>query len=97
MFFDNTRMRGTLRLLPQLSDAITRYWIVAQRFPRDEFLALEIPCGNHPDARVLRFTLFCGYESRGTLSSLTLGAVDIYLSVGDCEEFFVLTRRGEEE
>ena len=23
--------------------------VVAQRFPRDEFLALEIPCGGHPD------------------------------------------------
>ena|GEM_PF-1375921 len=72
MFFDNTRMRSTLRVLPQLSDAITRYWIVAQWFPRDEFLALEILCGNHPDTRVLRFTLFCGYESRGTPGSLTL-------------------------
>jgi len=26
-----------------------------------------------------------------------LGRVDIYLSAGDCEEFCVLTRRGEEE
>lgn len=26
-----------------------------------------------------------------------LGAVDIYPSDDDCEEFFVLTRRGEEE
>ncbi len=48
-FFDDTRMRGALRLLPQLSDFITQHWIVAQRFPRDEFLALEIHCGSHPD------------------------------------------------
>jgi len=26
-----------------------------------------------------------------------LGAVDIYLNEDDCEVFFVLTRRGEEE
>jgi len=26
-----------------------------------------------------------------------LGVVDIYLSAGDCEEFCVLTKRGEEE
>lgn len=48
-FFDDTRMRGALRLLPQLSDFITQHWIVAQKFPRDEFYALEIPCGGHPD------------------------------------------------
>jgi len=48
-FFDDTRMRGALRLLPELSDLITQHWVVAQRFPRDEFLALEIPCGGHPD------------------------------------------------
>jgi len=48
-FFDDTRMRGALRLLPELSDFITQHWVVAQRFPRDEFLALEIPCGRHPD------------------------------------------------
>ena len=48
-FFDDTRMRGALRLLPELSDFITQHWVVAQRFPRDEFLALEIPCGGHPD------------------------------------------------
>lgn len=43
-FFDDTRMRGALRLLPGLSDVITQHWVVAQRFPRDEFLALEVPC-----------------------------------------------------
>lgn len=43
-FFDDTRMRGALRLLPGLSDVICQHWVVAQRFPRDEFLALEIPC-----------------------------------------------------
>jgi exonuclease SbcC len=48
-FFDDTRMRGALRLLPELSDFITQHWVVAQRFPRDEFIALEIPCGGHPD------------------------------------------------
>lgn len=48
-FFDDTRMRGALRLLPQVSDVITQHWVVAQRFPRDEFLALEIPCGRDPD------------------------------------------------
>ena len=48
-FFDDTRMRGALQLLPQLSDFITQHWVVAQRFPRDEFLALEIPCGDHSD------------------------------------------------
>jgi exonuclease SbcC len=48
-FFDDTRMRGALRMLPELSELITQHWVVAQRFPRDEFLALEIPCGGHPD------------------------------------------------
>jgi len=43
-------------------------------------------------------SLYFAGTNRGVhLSSLTLGAVDIYLSAGDCEEFFVLTRRGEEE
>jgi exonuclease SbcC len=49
-FFDDTRMRGALRMLPELSAGITQYWVVAQRFPRDEFLALEIPCGGHVDS-----------------------------------------------
>lgn len=48
-FFDDTRMRRSLRLLPELSDIITQYWVVAQRFPHDEFLSLEIPCGSHSD------------------------------------------------
>lgn len=48
-FFDDTRMRGALRLLPELSDVITQHWVVAQRFPRDEFLALEIPCASDAD------------------------------------------------
>ena len=42
-------MRGALRLLPELSDLITQHWVVAQRFPRDEFLALEIPCTGDSD------------------------------------------------
>jgi exonuclease SbcC len=48
-FFDDTRMRGALRTLPDLSDVITQHWVVAQRFPRDEFIALEIPCSGHAD------------------------------------------------
>jgi exonuclease SbcC len=48
-FFDDARMRGALRLLPELSELITQHWVVAQRFPGDESLALEIPCGEHTD------------------------------------------------
>jgi len=36
-----------------------------------------------------------GIANEVLLSSL--GPVDIHLSEGDCESFFVLTRRGEEE
>ncbi len=52
-FFDDTRMRGSLRLLPELSDVITQHWVVGQRFPRDEFVALEIPCESHSDTLTL--------------------------------------------
>ena len=52
-FFDDTRMRGSLRLLPELSDVITQHWVVGQRFPRDEFVALEISCESHSDTLAL--------------------------------------------
>jgi exonuclease SbcC len=55
-FFDDTRMRGALRLLPELSDHITQHWVVAQRFPRDEFLALGIPCASHSDTLEIGLT-----------------------------------------
>jgi len=36
-------------------------------------------------------------KARKINRNYVLGVVDIYLSETDCEEFFVLTRRGEEE
>jgi exonuclease SbcC len=48
-FFDGSRMRGALRLLPELSDNIVQIWVVAQRFPQDVPIALELSCGGHPD------------------------------------------------
>jgi exonuclease SbcC len=62
-FFDDTRMRGALRLLPQSSEFITQHWVVAQRFPRDEFLALEIPCGSHPDTLEVGMEEVSGQQS----------------------------------
>jgi exonuclease SbcC len=48
-FFDGSRMRSALRLLPELSDNIVQIWVVAQRFPQDVPIALELNCGGHPD------------------------------------------------
>ena len=48
-FFDGVRMRGALRLLPSLSEDIVQHWVVAQRFPQDTPIALELACGGHPD------------------------------------------------
>ena len=44
-FFDGSRMRRALRLLPELSDNIVQIWVVAQRFPQDVPIALELNCG----------------------------------------------------
>jgi exonuclease SbcC len=62
-FFDDTRMRGALRLLSEVGDFMTQYWVVAQRFPRDEFFALEIPCGRHPDTLEVGVTGASGERS----------------------------------
>lgn len=48
-FFDEARMRSALKVLPQLSERMVQHWVVAQRFSGDAPIALEIPCGRHPD------------------------------------------------
>ena len=52
-FFDGSRMRSALRLLPELSGNIVQIWIVAQRFPQDTPIALELNCSGHPDILTL--------------------------------------------
>jgi len=42
-------------------------------------------------------TVVCARRTFRACLPRRLGAVDIYLNAGDCELFFVLTRRGEEE
>jgi exonuclease SbcC len=49
-FFDSTRMRGGLKTLLELGGEVVQYWVVAQRFPQDARIGLEIPCGRHPDS-----------------------------------------------
>ena len=49
-FFDNRRMRGALKTLSELGGEVVQHWVVAQRFPQDAPMALEIPCGTHPDS-----------------------------------------------
>jgi len=48
-FFDETRMRGALNALRE-DEALAQVWLVAQRFPQDAGLALEIRCRRHPDS-----------------------------------------------
>jgi exonuclease SbcC len=48
-FFDSTRMRGALKTLLELGGEVVQYWVVAQRFPQDTHIGIEIPCGRHPD------------------------------------------------
>lgn len=54
-FFDSRRMRGALKNLSELGGDLTQYWIVAQRFPQDSPIGLEIACGQHPDSLTVGF------------------------------------------
>ncbi len=54
-FFDSRRMRGALKNLSELGGDLTQYWIVAQRFPQDSPIGLEIACGQHPDSLTMGF------------------------------------------
>jgi len=54
-FFDSRRMRGALNTLSELGGDLTQYWVVAQRFPQDSPISLEIGCGQHPDSLTLGF------------------------------------------
>ncbi len=54
-FFDSRRMRGALKNLSELGGDLTQYWIVAQRFPQDSPIGLEIACGQHPDSLTIGF------------------------------------------
>lgn len=47
-FFDEGRMRGGLTALRD-EEAAAQVCVVAQRFPQDAGLSLEIRCGRHPD------------------------------------------------
>jgi len=52
-FFDSRRMRGALRNLTELGGDLTQFLVVAQRFPQDAPLGLEIVCGQHPNILTL--------------------------------------------
>lgn len=54
-FFDSRRMRGALKNLAELGGDLTQYWVVAQRFPQDSPIGLEITCGQHPDSLTIGF------------------------------------------
>ncbi len=54
-FFDSRRLRGALKTLSELGGDLTQYWVVAQRFPQDSPIGLEIPCGRHPDSLTAGF------------------------------------------
>ena len=54
-FFDSRRLRGALKNLSELGGELTQYWVVAQRFPQDAPIGLEIACGQHPDTLTLGF------------------------------------------
>ncbi len=54
-FFDSRRLRGALKNLSELGGDLTQYWVVAQRFPQDAPIGLEIACGQHPDTLTLGF------------------------------------------
>ena len=43
-FFDEERMQGAMEALPHISDAIQQIWIVAQTFPPNAPVDLEIHC-----------------------------------------------------
>jgi len=49
-FFDSSRMRGALKILSELGGDVIQHWVVAQRFPQDTHIGIEIPCGRHPDS-----------------------------------------------
>mgnify|MGYP001052313139 CR=1 FL=1 len=50
-----TDLRGALKTLSELGGDLTQYWVVAQRFPQDSPIGLEIPCGRHPDSLTAGF------------------------------------------
>ena len=54
-FFDNRRLRAALKNLSELGGELTQFWVVAQRFPQDAPIGLEIACGQHPDTLTLGF------------------------------------------
>ena len=43
-FFDESRTRNSLAVLPKLSEALSQIWVVAQHFPEDSRFALHIKC-----------------------------------------------------
>jgi exonuclease SbcC len=43
-FFDQTRTRNAMSILPDLSDEITQVWVIAQEFPEDTASQMEIAC-----------------------------------------------------
>lgn len=49
-FFDSRRMRGALQTLSELGGDVVQHWVVAQRFPQDTHIGIEISCGRHPDS-----------------------------------------------
>lgn len=49
-FFDEPRTRASLATLPELSNEITQFWIVAQQFPDDAGFDMHIRCDRERDA-----------------------------------------------
>lgn len=52
-YFDETRMAGALAALSQAGEGVVQHFVVAQRFPPEAGLVLEIRCGEHPDSLVV--------------------------------------------
>ena len=49
-FFDETRTRNAMAILPTLSDEICQVWVIAQEFPKDTQSDLEIVCSREMES-----------------------------------------------
>jgi exonuclease SbcC len=49
-FFDETRTRNAMAILPELSEEIRQVWVIAQSFPEDTKHDLDIVCSREFDS-----------------------------------------------
>ena len=52
-FFDQWRTKASLKALPDVSDVITQVWVVAQEFPENSGIDMEIDCPIDSDVLVV--------------------------------------------